>query len=231
MHKFYKEHLHPLPPGMRKPNIRHVVTWALRSGAYSLSWNFVFDKQVNWSAAEAAWQLMTECESATWNQVRPAMFNDGKSQLERHDGAWADDGYTDDDFHRLAVQAAEMREDENDARAEATMDADNESESEDGDGVVHSQQAGDAMARLTAYFNAIEPAANEDQDQSDAASDDTRASLTLPVYAAAAAEEMANRARTPSADSDISATASELAREAARGRNRYVDDEAIESDG
>ena len=41
---------------------------------------------------------------------------------------------------------------------------------------------------------------------------------------------MANRPRSPSVDSELSMTESEINREAQRKRMRYVDDEAEESD-
>ena len=52
----------------------------------------------------------------------------------------------------------------------------------------------------------------------------------LPVYAEAAAQQMADRTPSPPVDSDVSATESEIRRDIERARNRYVDDEAEESD-
>ena len=42
--------------------------------------------------------------------------------------------------------------------------------------------------------------------------------------------EMCIRDRSPPVDSDVSATESEIRRDIERARNRYVDDEAEESD-
>ena len=50
VYKFYRENLFPIEP---PPSFRNVLMWALQKGGFVLSWQFAFEKQANWAAAEA----------------------------------------------------------------------------------------------------------------------------------------------------------------------------------
>ena len=95
--------------------------WALQSGQFILNWQFSFDKQVNWPAAEANWALMVRGETSAqeWGIVRAAMFNSRSADP----GGWAHDCYEDGDMGRLATKATELREEMNEDRVQRMIDA------------------------------------------------------------------------------------------------------------
>ena len=96
---------YPIPP---PPSFRHIVAmWALQSGQFILNWQFSFDKQVNWPAAEANWALMVRGETSAqeWDIVRAAMFNSRSADP----GGWAHDCYEDDDMERLLFKVVYVR--------------------------------------------------------------------------------------------------------------------------
>ena len=242
VYKFYKEHLTPRPPGRKPPNFRHCLMWALATGDYSLDWQFQFQKQISWSAAEATWAIMLNPRKAlTWEILLPAAFEDGRRGAERHepDETWSDDGYSIGDYARLAVQAATMREEANDEAAQAAFDMEDEpdgaADDAQNDGETHEEGPAhlDPMVAIGNYLSGIETPTSDEEE--DAASpmrfSDGSPAAGLPVYAAAAADRMARRPRTPSLESNVSMTESERRREASRRRARYVlDDEAEDDD-
>ena len=90
MFKFYKEHLHPLSP---IPSLRHMLMWALQSSMYVMGWQFSFNGQLNWTAAEANWRLLMEPIAATNYEIIEAACFVGEHRGGRP-GPWADDVYT-----------------------------------------------------------------------------------------------------------------------------------------
>ena len=69
--KLYKEHLHlhPLSP---KPSLRHMPMWAIQSSCYVMGWQFSFNGQLNWIAAEANWRLLMEPSAAMNYEIADA---------------------------------------------------------------------------------------------------------------------------------------------------------------
>ena len=90
MFKFYKEHLHPLSP---VPSLRHMLMWALQSSMYLMGWQFSFNGQLNWSAAEANWRLVMDPLAATNYEIVEAACFVGEHRGGRP-GPWAEDVYT-----------------------------------------------------------------------------------------------------------------------------------------
>ena len=90
MFKFYKEHLHPLSP---IPSLRHMLMWSLQSSMYVMGWQFSFNGQLNWTAAEANWRLLMEPIAATNYEIIEAACFVGEHRGGRP-GPWADDVYT-----------------------------------------------------------------------------------------------------------------------------------------
>ena len=90
MFKFYKEHLHPLSP---VPSLRHMLMWALQSSMYLMGWQFSFNGQLNWSAAEANWRLVMDPLAATNYRIVEAACFVGEHRGGRP-GPWAEDVYT-----------------------------------------------------------------------------------------------------------------------------------------
>ena len=220
MYKFYKEHLHPIEP---PPSFRLVLMWALQTGQYSINWNFYFGKQISFAAAEATWAMMLNANKAKdWDIVKAALVDVGERAQERHVPAdWCADNYEEDEFESLSMKAAGERDAANDARLDRMADV----ETPAADAAAAAAAAPvTPEERLRAYFRRM------DSHQQPLRFSDGSESHGLPVYAEAAAAEMANRSRSQSVDSSVSVTESELNREAQRKRMRYVDDEAEESD-
>ena len=67
--------------GHRRTSLRNVLMWApaLQRGAFVLSWQFTFEKQANWAAAETIFlALMVASEKSgdgSWDIVRAAAFS------------------------------------------------------------------------------------------------------------------------------------------------------------
>lgn len=211
--------------------------WAMQSGQFMLNWQFSFDKQVNWSAAEANWALMVRGESSAkqWDVVRAAMFNSRSADP----GGWAYDIYDDDDMERLAIKATELRDEMNEDRVQRMLDA----EANSGDAFSSRPAAPSAasasdpydVGRLAAQLNSVvaqnEPADFEVRyDEVDVDEDDFLAPARgLPVYAEARATALA--AAAESSDDDAQIRKAERERAAQRKKvRRYIDDEAEEDD-
>ena len=82
VYKFYKEHLTPRQPGRKPPNFRHCLMWALATGDYSLDWQFQFQKQISWSAAEATWAIMLNPRKALAMRPRTPSLESNVSMTE-----------------------------------------------------------------------------------------------------------------------------------------------------
>ena len=67
--------------------------WALQSSLYLMGWQFSFNGQLNWSAAEANWRLVMEPLAATNYEIIEAACFVGEHRGGRP-GPWADDVYT-----------------------------------------------------------------------------------------------------------------------------------------
>ena len=201
--------------------------WALQTGQYSINWNFYFGKQISFAAAEATWAMMLNANKAKdWDIVKAALVDVGDRAQERHvPASWCADNYEEDEFESLSMKAATEREAANDARLDRMTDG----------GTPPAAAAAAAAAaapvtpeeRLRAYFARMD---SHVQPREELRFSDGAVAEGLPVYAEAAAQQMANRPRSPSVDSELSMTESEINREAQRKRMRYVDDEAEESD-
>ena len=222
LYKFYKEHLHPIEP---PPSFKLVLMWALQTGNYSINWNFYFGKQISYAAAEATWAIMLNANSAKdWDIVKAAMVDCGEKAETRHgDVSFVAEHYEEDEFESLSMKSAGARDDANDERLQRM----------NGFEPAAAAAAADAAApqtpqdRMHAYFDRMDTGVQRGERLrfSDGAEADG-----LPVYAEAAARQMADRTPSPPVDSDVSATESEIRRDIERARNRYVDDEAQESD-
>ena len=70
-----------------------MLMWALRSSMYLMGWQFSFNGQLNWSAAEANWRLVMVPLAATNYEIVEAACFVGEHRGGRP-GAWADDVYT-----------------------------------------------------------------------------------------------------------------------------------------
>jgi hypothetical protein len=214
--------------------------WALQSGQFILNWQFSFDKQVNWPAAEANWALMVRGETSAqeWDIVRAAMFNSRSADP----GGWAHDCYEDDDMERLATKATELREEMNEDRVQRMIDA----EANSGGGfsphptarpVQRASSASDPydLGRLAAQLNSVvvenEPA-NFEVVVERGVDDDVgffAPAGGLPVYAEARARSLAEAPES----SDDGDAVREREKQRARERKyfrRYIDDEAEEED-
>ena len=120
MFKFYKEHLHPLSP---IPSLRHMLMWALQSSLYLMGWQFSFNGQLNWSAAEANWRLVMEpLAAANYDIIEAACFV--SEHRGGRPGPWADDCYTGVSWTDVCMTARDQQdaaeEHDDDVRGEDT---------------------------------------------------------------------------------------------------------------
>ena len=146
-----------------------------------------------------------------------------KAEARHVPTAWHTEHYEEDEFESLSMKSAGARDDANDERLQRM----------NGFEPAAAAAAADAAApqtpqdRMHAYFDRMDTGVQRGERLrfSDGAEADG-----LPVYAEAAARQMADRTPSPPVDSDVSATESEIRRDIERARNRYVDDEAEESD-
>ena len=253
--KFYQEYLSPLEP---VPSFRHVLMWALQTGEYSINWNFITGRKISWAAAEATWRLMLDPTAAKdWDVVQAAMVNVGLKPEEEHKplNEFMNDGYNSDQFDELRVRIADEREQANDDRLENMQNDDeerarNHPQTQPGVRGRDSQAEivdhdNDIMTELTDYLDGLE-AEHSGEGSDDGSvqagtgevadtplSDDETRLRPMPPWAQRTAKRLSKRPRSPSVDSDVSRTESEIERDMERGRlqrARYIDDEAVEDD-
>ena len=243
--KFYKEHLYPINP---IPTFKHVLTWALQTGEFSINWQFSCGRQFNWEAAEANWKLMIEPENCGWEIVKLAMID---PKCTDPDCRLFSDPYENANFQILCATTEQTRSDLREERLHEMLNGtvrDGGTEDRDAEGnfslddmvanlvIPDDNSASDSGDDQTAVTDSQEPEgdqANGDDTWQDW--DETTHTepneFRLPVYAEAAALRMAAQPPSPSIPSDDSQEMDELMEdERPIRRSRYIDDEAGESD-
>ena len=214
--------------------------WALQKGGFVLSWQFAFEKQANWAAAEAIWALMVapETSSSSWDIVRAAAFSNRSADPDPH----CMHPYPDGAFDSLCMQASDLRDERNEEQLQRL----NESESNvlPPPPLPPGSSAFDVDA-LAAHLSTVEKGdepgdfgLDEDDVPQDAPGFDPNRDFDpfapadgLPCYAEATARRQAAAESEDDDDGGLSETESEKRRaRARRGVRRFLDDEAEESE-
>ena len=239
VYKFYREHLFPIEP---PPSFRNVLMWALQKGGFVLSWQFAFEKQANWAAAEAIWALMVAPEkcSGNWDVIRAAAFSSRSGEPDP--GCMG--SYADDAFGSLCMRASDLRDERNEEQLERL----NEAESNVPPPTRAPASAAFDVGALAAHLNSVEksdePGDFEFEDNRNDAQqreapgyepyrdfDPFAPADGLPCYAEATARRQAAAESEDDDDGGLSETESEKRRaRARRGVRRFLDDEAEESE-
>ena len=215
MFKFYKEHLHPLSP---IPSLRHMLMWALQSSMYIMGWQFSFNGQLNWSAAEANWRLVMDPLAATnYETVEAACFV--SEHRGGRPGAWADDVYTGVSWADVCMTARDQQD-----AAEEEEDDVGDDDFEINTPPVDAPEQGAESAYLDLSELAVELGfVVEHHDEDDDPDDDEDAWSPFgtppgapPAYRAGEADALAEEK-----SDDETTTAAPV-----RRRSRYLDDEA-----
>ena len=163
IYKFYKEHLYPLQP---IPSFRHTLMWALQSQKYIMCWQFSFNGQMNWTAAEANWRLLMDPTAAMKYDIVEAAAFMSKDRTGRPP-EWANDDYTGLDFMSVCMTAAEQQE-EADVAEQQRRDADAQAHAPSSvpDSVPESFDLNDIVSRLNDIV-ANQPDDDDDHDDDD----------------------------------------------------------------
>ena len=198
--------------------------WALQSSLYVMGWQFSFNGQLNWTAAEANWRLLMEPSAATDYEIIEAACFVGEHRGGRP-GPWSDDVYTGVSWDDMCMTARDQQDTAEEEREDIAGD-DLEINTQAPD---HPPEVSDESAFLDLNDFAAElSSALENHDEDDDPDDDEEAwspfgtapSGAPPAYRAAEANAMAEE------KSDDESTA---AQGPVRRRSRYVDDEAAVS--
>ena len=208
--------------------------WALQSDRFAINWNFLFGKQINWAAAEAAWVLSLDATRANdWELVKAAMVDTGtRGELNSLPQFDYEDGYDSDDFERLAMRASDAREDANDARLERMREEEGAG-SDDGAVAAGASAAAASVPTvgLDAYFASTWRDVTGKRPADLSRFSDGAPATGLPEYAESRARKLADRTPSPSPTSADERLEQEEEEERRRKRPRYVHDEAEERDG
>ena len=215
MFKFYKEHLHPLSP---IPSLRHMLMWALQSSMYIMGWQFSFNGQLNWNAAEANWRLVMDPLAATNYEIVEAACFVSEHRGGRP-GSWADDAYTGVSWADVCMTAR----DQQDAAEEEEHDVGDDDLEINTQPVDAAEQGAESayldLSELAVELDFVVEQHHEDDDPDD--DEEPWSPFGTPPGAPPAyrAGEAAALAEEKSDDETTTA-------DAVRPRSRYLDDEA-----
>ena len=198
-----------------------MLMWSLQSSMYVMGWQFNFNSQLNWTAAEANWRLLVEPIAATNYEIIEADCFVGEHRGGRP-GPWAGDVYTGVSWTDVCMTARDQQDSAEEERGDVG-DGDLEINTPPDD----APDQGDESAFLDLDELAVElNSALENHDEDDNPDDDEAAWSPFgtappgapPAYRAGEANEMAAE------QSDDEPRAQAPVR-----RSRYLDDEGSES--